>query len=94
MASLNGNIFKEAQELLKNKSVFDMTEEEELTVKAAFIPLTILPQFNDIPTDQGLEYLSLLFEEANKGQPVIKSNPAKRSEPRQERNPRAVSEPG
>ncbi|MBA7648521.1 hypothetical protein ES703_56308 [subsurface metagenome] len=81
MASLNGNIFKEAKELRNTKLIDKMSYEEVLTVKAAMIPLNIMPQFEDMTIDQGLEYLSLLFEEANKGQPVIKSNPGGVSEP-------------
>lgn len=57
------NIFKQAKELLNTKPPEEMSYEEVLTVKAALIPLTSLPQFNDMPIDEGLEYLSRLFEE-------------------------------
>jgi len=59
----NNNIFREAKELLNTKPIEEMTQEELLMVKTAFMPLTLLPQFNDMTTDQGLEYLSRLFEE-------------------------------
>jgi len=59
---LNGNIFRQAKKLLRSKSVFDMTEEEETVVGAAMIPLDLLPQFNDMTRDEGLEVLSKMFD--------------------------------
>lgn len=65
MTMLNGNIFRQAKELLHTKRVWEMTAEEVLTVKAAQIPLDILPEFSDKTTDEGLEELAWLFEEAH-----------------------------
>jgi len=59
---LNGNIFRQAKKLLRSKSVFDMTEEEETVVGAAMIPLDLLPQFNDMTRDEGLEVLSKMLD--------------------------------
>lgn len=61
---LNGNIFREAKELLDTKPIEEMTQEEVTIVKAATIPLNILPEFNDMTTDEGLEELARLFDEA------------------------------
>ena len=47
----NNNIFREAKELLNTKPIEEMTQEELLMVKTAFMPLTLLPQFNDMTTD-------------------------------------------
>lgn len=60
----NNNIFREAKQLLATKAINEMNQEEVLTVKAAMIPLTILPQFNDMTPDEGLEDLARLFEKA------------------------------
>ncbi|MBU1173099.1 MAG: hypothetical protein KKD44_26345 [Proteobacteria bacterium] len=57
------NIFREAKQLLATKTVLTMTENEVQTVKAATIPLNLLPQFNDMTTDEGLDYLARLFDE-------------------------------
>ena len=65
MATLNGNIFRAAKELPKTKPVLEMNGEEVLTVKAAMIPLDILPQFNDKTIDEGLEELAKIFDESN-----------------------------
>jgi len=61
------NIFREAKQLLETKVQSEMTEEELTTVKAALIPLTILPCFNDVTTSQGLEALARLIEEHPNG---------------------------
>lgn len=58
---LNNNIFRQAKELLQAKSIDEMTQEEVLTIKAATIPLDILPEFSDMTTEEGLEYLARLF---------------------------------
>ncbi len=59
---LNGNIFKEAKELLReDKPISEMTEEEVLTIKAAMIPLN-LPEFQDSTIDQGLEELANILD--------------------------------
>jgi len=57
MMTLNGNIFRQAKELLHTKPIKEMAKEEVLTVKAATIPLDILPEFNDMTIDEGLEEL-------------------------------------
>jgi len=62
LTTANGNIFRQAKQLLRSKSIFDMTEEEVTTVGAAMIPLDLLPQFNDKTTDEGLEKLSKMFD--------------------------------
>lgn len=64
MDMLNGNIFREAKQLLRDKPILEMNGEEVLTVKAAMIPLDILPQFNDKTVDEGLEELAKIFDEA------------------------------
>ena len=58
----NGNIFREAKELLQSKSVLDMNEEEITTVKAAMITLDILPGFRDKTIDEGLEELAKMVD--------------------------------
>ncbi|GAI66364.1 unnamed protein product [marine sediment metagenome] len=62
---LNGNIFQQASQLLKNKPIEEMTQEEVLTVKAAKIPLDILPELSDLTTLDGLEELAKMFDESN-----------------------------
>lgn len=62
------NIFKQAKQLLDTKPVEEMNYEEVLTVKTAMIPLNILPEFNDINIDEGLEKLAKLLDEANRQQ--------------------------
>lgn len=52
------NIFQEAINLLDNKPPETWSEEEQLTVNAAQIPLNILPEFNEMTTRQGLNYLA------------------------------------
>lgn len=82
---LNGNVFREAKDLLRDKNIFELNEEELTTVKPALIPLDILPEFNDKTTDQGLEELAKIWDEANvagvTGEPLSKRNPGKESEP-------------
>ncbi len=60
------NIFRLAKQLLRTKPIGEMTGKELTAVKAALIPLNILPEFNDKTISQGLEELSRLFDEANK----------------------------
>ena len=61
------NLFRQAKELLRDKSILEMNEEEVLTVKAAQIPLNILPELSNMTTDQGLEELAKIVEEASSG---------------------------
>lgn len=65
---LDGNIFREARQLLQDKPMLVMNGEELITVKAAMIPLNILPQFNDIPIDEGLEKLAKMWDEASQAE--------------------------
>ena len=65
MTTPNGNIFREAKELLRGKPVMEMNGEELITVKAALIPLNILPKFSDKPIDEGLDELAKMWDEAN-----------------------------
>ena len=71
------NLFLEAKRLLESKSVSDMTAEELLVVKAALIPLTILPQFNDMTIFDGLEELAKMTdrESPELKQALIESEP-------------------
>ena len=64
MATLNGNIFREAKQLLRDKPVLEMDEEELEVVNVATMPLLLLRQFNDLTIDQGLEELANMGEEA------------------------------
>ena len=61
--SMTNNIFREARQLLRDKPVSEMNEEELHIVNAAAIPLNILPEFNDMTIDEGLEKLSKIFQE-------------------------------
>lgn len=63
----NNNIFREAKQLLATKPVEEMTQEEVTTVKAATIPLDILPEFDDLTILEGLEELAKIFEEKHEG---------------------------
>ncbi len=63
----DGNIFRQAVELLKAKDKgAQLTEEERKLLGAATIPLVILPRFNDTPTSEGLEQLAKIIEEERK----------------------------
>ena len=62
---LNGNIFRRAQLLLRDKPALEMTGEEQAVVSIATMPLLLLPQFNDILIDDGLEWLAQVYDEAN-----------------------------
>lgn len=64
----DGNIFREAKELLKTKLFSAMTGEEVIMVKAAMIPLDILPQFKKKTVDEGLEELAKIFDEASQAE--------------------------
>ncbi len=61
----NGNIFREAQQLLRDKPVLEMTGEEQSVVSIATLPLLLLPRFNDILMDDGLEWLAIVYDEVN-----------------------------
>ncbi len=57
------NIFGEAKQLLRDKPISEMNEEELHIVNAATIPLNILPQFNNLTIDEGLEELAKMADE-------------------------------
>jgi len=57
------NVFRQAQALLREKSIFEMNEEELHIVNAATIPLTLLEMFNGKTTLDGLEELAKMVEE-------------------------------
>ena len=57
------NLFRQAQQILRDKPVLEMNGEELSTVNAAIIPLGLLPGFNDLTTDQGLGELARILEE-------------------------------
>ena len=57
------NIFREAKQLLRDKPISEMDEEELHIVNAATIPLNILPEFNDMTMDEGLEELAKMADE-------------------------------
>ena len=59
----NNNIFREARQLLQDKPVSEMNEEELHIVNAATIPLNILPSFNGMTIDEGLEELAKIVED-------------------------------
>lgn len=55
-----GSIFQEALKIIRSKNPVDWTEEEQHTVNAATIPLNMLPAFNDMTIELGLEVLAAL----------------------------------
>jgi len=57
------NIFREAQQILRWKHPLEMSKEEQEVISAAEIPLTILPRYNDMTTEAGLEDLAQAIEE-------------------------------
>ena len=59
-----GNIFEEARQLLREKSIMDLAGEELLTVKAAMIPLNMLPEFDNLTPVQGLKALANMYDKA------------------------------
>jgi len=65
MVNLNSNIFRQAQQILRDKTVSEMSYEEVLTVKAATRPLLQLQMFNDKTIDQGLEELAKIVDKSN-----------------------------
>jgi len=80
MKKLNGNIFKQAKKLLRSKSILDMNGEELTTVKAALIPLDLLPQFQDMTTNEGLEKLSKMFDGGIKSPGCRRQNSIRRKD--------------
>ena len=59
---IEANIFREAQQLLKDKAACEMTQDERELGGAAMIPLMVHGAYSDIPIDQGLEDLARILE--------------------------------
>ena len=58
------NLFREAKQLLKKKdSGSKLTDEEQGLISTAIVPLMLLPEYNNIPINQGLEKLAKILEE-------------------------------
>ncbi|KKL58546.1 hypothetical protein LCGC14_2224290 [marine sediment metagenome] len=64
MATSNGNIFRQAKQLLRDKSPLELNREELEVVKIATMPLLLLRMFNDKPIDDELKELAKIVEEA------------------------------
>ena len=62
----DNNVFRQAKQLLNEKSVLEMNEEELQIVNAATIPLLLLRHFSDLSIDDGLEELAKMVDEAHK----------------------------
>jgi len=62
---VNNNIFREAKQLLQDKLVSEMNDEEQEVVKIATMPLLMLRQFNNKTIDAGLEELAKIVDESN-----------------------------
>jgi len=67
---LNGNIFRKAKQLLRDKPALEMTGEEQAVVCVATLPLLLLPEVNDTLIDDGLEWLAMVYDEANPPAPL------------------------
>jgi len=62
---LDGNIFREAKQLLRDDPMMmNLAGEELITAKAALLPLNLLPEFDNKTIDWGLKKLAQMFEEA------------------------------
>lgn len=59
---IESNIFREAQQLLKEKLGCEMTQDEQELVAAAMIPLMVHGAYSDIPIDDALEDLARILE--------------------------------
>lgn len=60
------NLFKRARQLLRDKPILEMNEEELEVVKTATMPLLLLRQFNDKTIDAGLEELAKMVDGNNR----------------------------
>ena len=58
----DGNLFRQAKQLLDRKSGPQMTEEEAKVIQTAIIPLLLIPAFGDITIGEGLEELAKMVE--------------------------------
>jgi len=59
---VNNNIFRQAKQLLDNKPVLEMNEEELEVVKIATMPLLLLRHFSNLSIDEGLEELAKMVD--------------------------------
>jgi len=63
----NNNIFRQAKQLLNEKPVLEMNEEELEIVNTATMPLLLLRHFSDMTINNGLEELAKMVEEGKTG---------------------------
>jgi len=59
----NSNIFRQAKQLLQDKPVLEMNEEELEVINTATMPLLLLRHFSDMTINDGLEELAKIVEE-------------------------------
>ena len=57
------NVFRQAKQLLNDKPVLEMNEEELAIVNTATMPLLLLRHFSDLSINEGLEELAKIVEE-------------------------------
>lgn len=62
----NNNIFRQAKQLLQEKPVLEMSEEELQIINTATMPLLLLRHFSDMTINDGLEELAKMVDEAHK----------------------------
>jgi len=58
----DNNIFRQAKQLLNDKPVLEMNEEELKVVNTATMPLLLLRQFSNLSIDDGLEELAKMVD--------------------------------
>jgi hypothetical protein len=66
MPNSNNNIFRQAKQLLNQKPVLEMNEEELKIVNTATMPLLLLRHFSDRSINDGLEELAKMVEEGKR----------------------------
>ena len=59
------NVFRQAKQLLNDKPVLEMNEEELAIVNTATMPLLLLRYFSDRSINDGLEELAKIVEEGD-----------------------------
>lgn len=62
----NSNIFRQAKQLLRDKPVLEMSEEELQIINTATMPLLLLRHFSDMTINDGLEELAKMVEEGKR----------------------------
>jgi len=62
MPNSNNNIFRQAKQLLHDKPVLEMNEEELKVVNTATMPLLLLRHFSNLSIDEGLEELAKMVD--------------------------------